>query len=73
MRPSELIKMLTSLGWHQPSHGLTGLYIFEHPDHPGRQMVFPSNVAAPDYRESVDSVLQKITYLHNPKNAFTSD
>lgn len=63
--PQKLQELLESQGWRQASSYGSILYIFGHPDYPGRQMVFPVDATAPDYVESAQSVLQKLSQLQS--------
>lgn len=63
--PKILQELLESQGWRQASSYGSILYIFDHPSYPGRQMVFPVDATAPDYIESAQSVLQKLSLLPN--------
>lgn len=66
--PEELLNLLLSEGWHEGPNSPAGLHIMENPDYPGRQMVFPTDEAAPDYEESARSVIAKVAYLHKSNN-----
>lgn len=62
--PAELFNLLASKGWRQIGVS-TGVFIMENTDFSGRQMVFPTSMSAPDYVESAQSVLQKLSLLPN--------
>lgn len=42
--PEALRNLLISKGWRQSNSNGSILYIFDHPNHPGRQMVFPADI-----------------------------
>ena len=72
-RPSksaDFANHLKSQGWSVLEAGLTdGLYVFEHPDFPRRQLVFPANETAPDYLESLNKASSKLAELHWQREA----
>ena len=62
--PTDLRDYLKTLGWSLLEIALRDrLYVLEHPLYPRRQLVFPMDTTAPDYRESVLSVCAKLADL----------
>jgi hypothetical protein len=62
--PTDLRDFLKSAGWVSDDRSLAErLYALQHPSFPRRQLVFPMDSAAPDYVESVASVLSKFSEL----------
>ena len=69
-RPTDLRDFLTSQGWTLLDAGLRDrLFVLENPTFRGRQFVFPIDAEAPDYAESVQSVIDKFVALHGGTNA----
>lgn len=63
--PLDLRDYLKSKGWLQVSKGLDyGLYVLENEDLPKRQLSFPKDIEVADYTDSVDAVLEKISYIY---------
>jgi hypothetical protein len=64
-RPTDLRDFLSSQGWNLIEAGLPDrLFVLENPSFRGRQFVFPIDAEAPDYVESVHSVIEKFVALH---------
>lgn len=62
--PIDLRDFLKSQGWLVLEQALTDrLFVFSNPSYPTRQLVFPMDLTAPDYFESVDLVIGKISEL----------
>lgn len=62
--PIDLRDFLKSQGWSIFERALTDrLFVLSHPAFPRRQLVFPMDMAAPDYAESVDIVIGKVGEL----------
>ena len=63
-KSADFANHLKSQGWSVLEAGLVdGLYVFEHPDFPRRQLVFPANETAPDYLESLNKASSKLAEL----------
>lgn len=63
--PTAVRDFAKSLGWVLVSEAVKDrLYVFNHADKPGRQIVFPLDTAAPDYLEGVTRALVKLGELH---------
>jgi hypothetical protein len=68
--PTDLRDFLKSQGWSLLEEAIAArLYVLENKDFPRRQLVFPMDVSAPDYVDSAQSVLEKISELSG--NAIT--
>ena len=64
-KSADFANHLKSQGWSSLEAGLVdGLYVFEHPDFPRRQLVFPVNETAPDYLESLNKASSKLAELN---------
>jgi len=62
--PTDLRDFLKSDGWTVLERALADrLYVMENKQFPGRQLIFPMFLTAPDYVESVDSVVSKLSQL----------
>lgn len=62
--PTDLRDFLKSQGWSLLEEAIAArLYVLENKDFPRRQLVFPMDVSAPDYVDSAQSVLEKISEL----------
>jgi hypothetical protein len=62
--PTDLRDYLRTTGWSLREDALADrLYVMENARHPRRQMVFPMDTNAPDYRESVLRVCNKVAEL----------
>jgi hypothetical protein len=62
--PTDLRDYLKSLGWSLLEVALQDrLYVLQNARYPRRQLVFPMDTTAPDYRESVLIVLDKLAEL----------
>ncbi len=62
--PTLLRDFLKSQGWSVLSKALTDrLYVLSNPAFPRRQLVFPMDLAAPDYAESADLVITKLAEM----------
>lgn len=62
--PTDLRDFLRAHNWKLVGRALADrLYILEHDSFPQRQLVFPMDLTAPDYAESVDLVLSKLSKL----------
>lgn len=62
--PTDLRDFLKSLGWSVFEQALADrLYVLENPRFPRRQLIFPMDLSAPDYVESTDLVIAKITEI----------
>ncbi|WP_046115576.1 hypothetical protein [Aquincola tertiaricarbonis] len=63
--PTDLRDFLKSQGWSLLEQALADrLYVLGHSQFPHRQMVFPMDSTAPDFAESVSSVLSKLADLY---------
>ena len=63
-KSADFANHLKSLGWSALEAGLAdGLYVFEHPDFPRRQLVFPVNETTPDYLDSLNTAISKLAEL----------
>ncbi len=59
--PIELRDFAKSLGWHLIEAGMADrLYVLQNSNFPRRQLVYPMDLTAPDYKESSDLVLEKL-------------
>lgn len=69
--PMTLRDLAQSLGWVQVPEALPdGLFVLNHPDHPRRQLVFPSDEATPDAQETTARMLERLAELsHTPAAA----
>ncbi|MCX7112258.1 MAG: hypothetical protein NTX45_19450 [Proteobacteria bacterium] len=69
--PIELRDFAKSLGWHLIEAGMADrLYVLQNPNFPRRQLVYPMDLTAPDYKESTDLVLEKLgEMLREPPDA----
>jgi hypothetical protein len=64
VEPTDLRDYLRSRGWGLIEAALKDrLYVLSNVRFPNRQMVFPMDTTAPDYEESVQSVLEKVSEL----------
>jgi hypothetical protein len=64
--PTELRDFAKSLGWQQMPQALEdNLYVLNNPLLPRRQLVFPLNSDTPDYADSVEMVLNKLSEIQN--------
>lgn len=62
--PTDLRDYLKALGWSLLDVALQDrLYVLQNSQHPRRQLVFPVDTTAPDYRESVLIVCEKLAEL----------
>jgi hypothetical protein len=62
--PIDLRDFTKSLGWELLPEGLPDrLYVLRNPSFPRRQLVFPMDMAAPDYAESVGLVFEKLAEM----------
>lgn len=62
--PTNVRDYIRSRGWTLLQDALRErLYVFSNPQHDRRQLVFPMDSNAPDYKESVFSVAEKLAYL----------
>jgi len=62
--PTDLRAYLRASGWTQRDDALKDrLYVMQNPQYSRRQMVFPMDTSAPDYRESVLRVCEKIAEI----------
>lgn len=62
--PTDLRDFLRAQGWKIFGRALADrLYILENEAYPQRQLVFPMDVTAPDYVESIDIVIRKLSHL----------
>jgi hypothetical protein len=62
--PIDLRDFLKSQGWSVLEHALADrLFVLSSPAFPRRQLVFPMDLTAPDYAESVDLVVGKLCEL----------
>lgn len=62
--PTDLRDFLKSQGWTLVDQGLAHrLYVLQHGSFARRQLVFPMDSSAPDYVESVSSVISKVAEL----------
>ena len=62
--PIDLRDFAKSLGWHLIEAGMANrLYVLQNPNFPRRQLVYPMDLTAPDYKESSDLVLEKLGEL----------
>jgi hypothetical protein len=62
--PTDLRDFLKSQGWSLLEQAMSDrLYVLESTSFPNRQLVFPMDVSAPDYVDSVQGVLEKISEL----------
>ena len=69
-KSADVANHLKSLGWSALEAGLAdGLYVFENPVFPRRQLVFPVDETAPDYLESLNTAVSKLTELHRQHEA----
>lgn len=62
--PIDLRDFLKSQGWSVLEQALADrLFVFSSPDFPRRQLVFPMDLTAPDYAETVDLIAGKLCEL----------
>jgi hypothetical protein len=62
--PTDLRDYLKTQGWSLLEQAISDrMYVLESQAFPRRQLVFPMDVSAPDYADSVQSVLQKVSEL----------
>jgi len=62
--PIDMRDFLKSQGWSVLEQALNDrLFVFSNPSFPRRQLVFPMDLTAPDYTESVDVVVGKVCEL----------
>ena len=62
--PIDLRDFLKSQGWSVLEHALADrLFVLSSPAFPSRQLVFPMDLTAPDYAETVDLVVGKLCDL----------
>lgn len=62
--PIDLREFLKAHGWLLDNQGRDHRqYLLNNVDYPRRQMVFPMDLSAPDYDESVDTVINKLSEL----------
>lgn len=62
--PTDLRDYAKSLGWQLlPQAVNDGLYVLSNPNHRSRQLVFPLNSDAPDYLDSIEISLNKLSEL----------
>jgi hypothetical protein len=62
--PTDLRDFLKSQGWSLLEQAISDrLYVLENKDFPQRQLIFPMDMSAPDYTDSVQSVLEKFSEL----------
>ena len=62
--PTDLRDFLKSQGWSLLEEAIADrLYVLDNPSFLGRQLVFPMDVSAPDYTDSVQSVIEKFSEL----------
>ena len=64
--PIDLRDYLKSQGWTVLDEALGDrLYLLQNSSFSGRQLIFPMDMTAPDYRESLSTVLEKLAELTN--------
>ncbi|RYE19384.1 MAG: hypothetical protein EOP45_12715, partial [Sphingobacteriaceae bacterium] len=64
--PTDLRNFAKSLGWQQLKQAIVdNLYVLNNPEIPRRQLIFPLNSDAPDYSDSVELVLNKLSEIQN--------
>jgi len=64
--PIHLRDYAESRGWILLNEAIKDrLYVLTHPLFPGRQLVFPIDAAAPDYKEAATLVLEKLVDMEN--------
>lgn len=62
--PIDLCAFLKVQGWTQHQEGLADrLYVLQNTRFPRRQLVFPMDTTAPDYAESIQRVIEKISEM----------
>ncbi|MBS4049687.1 MAG: hypothetical protein KGZ69_00590 [Methylomonas sp.] len=62
--PTDLRDFTKSLGWELVKEGLSDrLYVLQNPKFPNRQLTFPMDLAAPDYAESTQRVIDKLSEI----------
>ena len=64
--PTDLRDYLKALGWSSLGAAAAlrdRLYVLENSQYPRRQLVFPMDASAPDYREAVQIVREKLAEL----------
>ena len=64
--PTDLLDYLKALGWSSLGAAAAlrdRLYVLENSQYPRRQLVFPMDTSAPDYREAVQIVREKLAEL----------
>lgn len=62
--PTQLRDLLKTQGWELLQDAMSDrLYVFKHKHYERRQLVFPMDLTAPDYEESVLLVLKKLSEL----------
>jgi hypothetical protein len=64
--PTNVRDYIRSRGWTLLQDAIAErLFVFSNPQHAPRQLVFPMDSNAPDYKESVHSVAEKLAYIEN--------
>lgn len=64
LAPTDLRDFLRGQGWTLLEQAIRDrLFVLEHSAYPRRQLVFPVDAQAPDYRDAVDGVLEKLSGL----------
>ncbi|RDU95636.1 hypothetical protein [Trinickia dinghuensis] len=67
--PTDLRDFLESLGWRYIERALRDRrYVFENVSFPQRQLMFPMDIAAPDYQEATCRVVQKLSEMTGQSN-----
>ena len=62
--PTNVRDYIRSRGWTLSQDAISErLFVFSNPQHAPKQLVFPMDSTAPDYKESVYSVAEKLAYL----------
>jgi len=62
--PTNLRDFLKAQGWHVLHEALADRqYVLENPSHPMRQLAYPMDRTAPDYEDSVDTVVRKFAEI----------
>jgi hypothetical protein len=69
--PTDLRDLAKSLGWQLFTEAISdNLYVLNNPLLPRRQLVFPLNSDTPDYADSVEMVLKKLSEIQNKPVSF---
>jgi hypothetical protein len=64
--PIDLLELVKSLGWELLNEGLSDrLYVFRNAAFPKRQLVFPMDMAVPDYEETTVNQIVKLSEMLN--------